>query len=243
MTALLASVCNLDEARLALDAGADILDLKDPGRGALGDLSPAQVRRIVDELGGSIPFSATIGDVPFQATAIAPRLQALADCGVDFIKVGAFGDAGDTGALQVLQAAAQQGLRIVLVLFAEDPWPRDFTPYREHGLAGVMLDTRDKSSGGLCDKLSLARLRTFVGQAREQGLYSGLAGSLTVRDIPALAGLAPGYLGFRGALCRRQQRTARLDAAAFGKVRAALEQARCSVTEQQHRGDNHGAMA
>ena len=41
MTALLASVTDLQEARMALKGGANIIDLKDPARGALGAVSNA----------------------------------------------------------------------------------------------------------------------------------------------------------------------------------------------------------
>ncbi|MGZ8249348.1 (5-formylfuran-3-yl)methyl phosphate synthase, partial [Methylomagnum sp.] len=47
MTGLLASVANLDEARLVAESGADIIDLKNPAAGALGALSVGEVARIV----------------------------------------------------------------------------------------------------------------------------------------------------------------------------------------------------
>src|SRR5712691_8352699 len=50
MTKFLASVRDVSEAEIALAAGADIIDLKEPARGALGAVEPAiiaaAVRRI-----------------------------------------------------------------------------------------------------------------------------------------------------------------------------------------------------
>ncbi|MEX0712176.1 MAG: (5-formylfuran-3-yl)methyl phosphate synthase, partial [Pirellulales bacterium] len=50
MTKLLVSVRSLAEARLALAAGVDLIDLKEPARGSLGALDPAVARQIVRSL-------------------------------------------------------------------------------------------------------------------------------------------------------------------------------------------------
>ena len=46
------SVRDADEADLAARAGADLVDAKDPARGALGALPAATVRAIVAQVGG-----------------------------------------------------------------------------------------------------------------------------------------------------------------------------------------------
>jgi uncharacterized protein (UPF0264 family) len=224
MTAMLASVRNEEEAVLARSAGVDIIDLKDPDRGALGALETELVRRIVSRHYKEIPFSATIGDVPFSADQIGPMVAAMAEAGVDFVKVGVFGDPGDMACMRTLHAASMRGIRIVLVLFAEDSFPRDFSVYARHGIAGVMLDTRDKHSGSLRDKVPDHQLQGFVTQARAANLLCGLAGSLSQADIPALITLDPDYLGFRGALCGGHCRTAGLDSEAIRQIRLSLAQ-------------------
>ena len=45
---MLASVTSVDEALIALDAGVDMIDLKNPSTGALGALDPALVKDIVE---------------------------------------------------------------------------------------------------------------------------------------------------------------------------------------------------
>ena len=75
MTALLASVTDLQEARMALEAGANIIDLKDPARGALGAVSndiQQSVTRFVDR---RRLVSATVGDLP-QRRRRAPHPRA-----------------------------------------------------------------------------------------------------------------------------------------------------------------------
>src|ERR1700758_3746331 len=66
MIRMLASVRNLDEARDAAGAGADLIDLKEPGAGALGAVSAPQIARIVHSLRAEyprLPISAAIGDL------------------------------------------------------------------------------------------------------------------------------------------------------------------------------------
>ena len=47
---LLVSVRSVEEALLAAEGGADFIDLKEPGAGALGGLPIATIRAIVDAL-------------------------------------------------------------------------------------------------------------------------------------------------------------------------------------------------
>jgi (5-formylfuran-3-yl)methyl phosphate synthase len=85
-----------------------------------------------------------------------------------------------------------------------------------------MLDTADKRRGGLRAHRGEPQLKEFVTAAREKSLWCGLAGSLKLADIDALLPLAPDYLGFRGALCDGERRTAQLDRDAFVTVRRAI---------------------
>src|SRR5262245_62857866 len=89
---LLVSVRSADEALIAVRGGADFIDCKEPARGALGDLPLPTIREIVERVrdaGIDRPLSATIGDVPMTAIdEIAQRVDAVAACGVDYVKVG-----------------------------------------------------------------------------------------------------------------------------------------------------------
>jgi dihydroneopterin aldolase len=84
-----------------------------------------------------------------------------------------------------------------------------------------MLDTADKGSGSLRAHLDPLELKSFVGQAKTNGLTVGLAGSLRAADVPVLLPLAPDLLGFRGALCNGS-RGASLDPAACAAIRALI---------------------
>lgn len=230
MTRFLASVASLDEARIALAGGADIVDLKDPSAGALGALPVGTVRAIVEAIGGACPLSATVGDLPLDPEVLAGAAVAMADTGVDFVKLGFFGASIPRECLDALVSVARHR-RLVAVLFADlDPAPRDaVAALAGAGFAGVMLDTAGKGGGSLTAHLPSARLADFVGEAHRHGLFCGLAGSLRAGDIHVLLPLAPDYLGFRSALCAGGDRTASLDDAAVRAIRRRIPQATVAV--------------
>ncbi len=218
---LLVSVRGPDEALTALRAGADLIDAKDPERGALGALVPETVRAIVAEVGGGAVTSAVAGDGT--GTAIAAAIAAMAATGVDFIKI-AVGAADDAA---LAEAAARAPGRVIGVLFAEDGvtdgWAaRSAMRLAAAGFAGAMIDTRGKSGIALPALMTATQLAAFVARCRAHGLMSGLAGSLGLADIPALSGLGPDYLGFRGGLCRGGNRREALDGARVAQAVAAV---------------------
>ena len=90
MTGMLASVNSLEEALLALSANVDIIDLKQPALGALGALETDLVKAIVNEINGRCPVSATIGDLPMQPEIVYQAVKAMAETGVDYVKIGFF---------------------------------------------------------------------------------------------------------------------------------------------------------
>jgi FolB domain-containing protein len=224
MTLLLASVRDAAEAEVALAHGADIVDLKDATRGALGALDPETVRAAVRAIAGRRPASAVTGDLPMQPDTIAAAAAAMAAAaGVQYVKVGLFPDPQREACIRRLSALARN-TKLVGVMFA-DLEPDAFGDaavlglMAETGFAGAMLDTARKGAGRLLDRMDIPSLARFVAACRTHGLIAGLAGSLEPPDIPRLLPLAPDYLGFRGALCVGGDRTAGIDPAAFRLVR------------------------
>jgi uncharacterized protein (UPF0264 family) len=218
MTLFLASVRDEAEAAIALLARADIIDLKEPRRGALGALDRDTARNIVSLIGGSTTVSATIGDLPMHVETIGAAVLEKAACGVDYVKFGLFPDGNAQRCLDALHPLALR-VPLIVVLFA-DRLP-DFDAVAAAAAmraAGIMLDTADKSSGSLLAYLAPRQLASFVTQAKSHGLTVGLAGSLTAADVPELLPLSPDLIGFRGALCNGF-RGASLDPAACAAIR------------------------
>ena len=222
MTLLLASVTGPAEAELALAHEADIIDLKDPARGALGALEPAVVRAAVTRIAGRRPTSAVCGDLPMEPDVIVAAVESMAATGAYYVKVGLFADARRADCIRALAPVAQRA-RLVGVMFADAGMDLALLPLlAESGFAGVMLDTAHKGAGRLLDHADFAILEAFVRTARAHDLLSGLAGSLEPPDVPRLLLLGPDYLGFRGALCAEHDRTAGLDPRAIGVIRALI---------------------
>ena len=220
MTGFLASVSSMEEAQLVRSLGADVIDLKDPARGALGALDEDSVRAIASLPDRNIMLSATVGDLPAYAAELESAVIGMHACGVDIVKVGVFDRTISPFMLSVLDRLAGRGISIVLVFFAE-LYPPDinFQRLRRGGITGVMLDTCEKANGNLRDKLDDGTLSEFVRKAGLAGLVTGLAGSLTREDIPPLLEINPDYLGFRGALCKQRQRTSEMDGAKVAEIR------------------------
>jgi len=223
MTGMLASVISVGEARVAYEARADVIDLKDPARGALGALKASIARVIVTTFGGKVTLSATVGDLPtMDPGEVLAAARRTGDLGVDFVKVGFFGTSRDPECVRALTTLAAE-TRLIAVLFADLALDPDLCErLAEAQFAGVMLDTARKEGPGLRGLLSQAQLSRFVHRARALGLITGLAGKLRLGDIAPLLELQPDYLGFRGALCAQHQRSAELDEQALRAVRLAI---------------------
>ena len=206
---LLVSVRDADEAALAALSGADLVDAKDPVRGALGALSPDRVRGIVARVAERARTSAVAGEPDL--AGLAPCIAAMAETGVAFVKVAVRADW--TGA-DLARAAAAAPDRLIAVLFAESGGTVDLVPrLKAAGFLGAMIDTAGKDGRRLTDHLSPPDLAAFAQACRSHGLVSGLAGSLGLDDIDRLAPLGAHYLGFRGGLCAAGDRRQGLDPA------------------------------
>jgi dihydroneopterin aldolase len=221
-TLFLASVRDAAEAELAIGAGADIVDLKDPDAGALGALAPATIDACVRAVGGRVPVSATIGDLPLEERSLCAAVLATAARGVDYVKLGLFPGGDAEGALKGLAPLAPR-IRLILVLFADALPEFDAVTFAGRiGVAGVMLDTVGKGGVSLSGLMAPERLRGLIASARARGLGIGFAGSLRAGDVPTLLALGPDLLGFRGALCRDGRRGEPLDPVRLAGIRAAI---------------------
>jgi len=221
MTGMLASVNSLEEARLILNTTVDIIDLKQPEQGALGALSTETVEIIVAEVNQQKPVSATVGDLPMQAELVFNAVKSMAATGVDYIKIGLFPGGDWQGTITRLSEITQQGDKLIAVLFADTNLDLSIIEsLKKAGFSGVMLDTMDKSKGSLTDLMALSEVKQFVSHAKAAQLLCGLAGSLKQQDIAELKTLDADYLGFRGALCKKHNRTAGLDISSIDSILA-----------------------
>lgn len=226
MMRMLVSVRSVAEARVAAQGGADFIDLKEPRDGALGALPIGTIAEVVQALRAqrsALPVSATIGDLAMtDLDAILARVDAVAACGVDYVKVGIERVAQ---ARLVLDALAGSGHAVVPVFIGDRGLDCELVA---HACAlkfpALMVDTADKLAGSLFDVVSEAELQRFVSLVRASGALVGLAGALRRPQLARLSALGPDFAGFRSAVCSGD-RSGELDPERLRALAAALHAA------------------
>lgn len=206
-TGLLVSVRSAAEAALALAGGADLIDIKEPRRGALGSADVgtwAEVQRVVT---GRAPVSAALGEL-LDAELLDRASRAV---GLRFAKIGLAGCHTASGWLRRwFQVTESLPRNVAAVPVAYADWTVAGAPSPSVALAlaqqspgrTLLIDTFDKRGGSLLEVLSLETLAEIAAEARQANVQLVLAGSLTAGDIGQLLPIAPAYVGVRGAVCR-----------------------------------------
>lgn len=222
MTKLLVSVRDSQEALAALEGGADLIDVKEPHRGALGAADAEIIQAVVHAIAGRVPTSAALGELVDLAEtvdeSVARRARQLP--ATDFAKVGLAGCVRyDDWPQRWREALAQlppetQRVAVVYADWQSCGAPDPFAVLR-HAVTlecrAVLVDTFDKSRGGLVDLWSPTELARFLTAIRTERLLAVVGGSLHAGTIPSVAALRPDYIAVRGAACRGD-RTGQVDA-------------------------------
>lgn len=206
---LLVSVASVDDARAALDGGADIIDAKDPARGALGAVSREVLRAIAGTVGGTRLLTAALGDAD-DIAAVECAAHVFAVAGAGLVKLGLAGTTDSARAAAFLSAAVRgaggAGARVVAVAYA-DAGPASLSPAAILGLAtgagaaGLLIDTINKKGPGLRATVAPDTLAALVKAAHDEGLFVALAGRLTAADLPFARDAGADVAGVRGAAC------------------------------------------
>jgi (5-formylfuran-3-yl)methyl phosphate synthase len=228
---LLVSVTDAEEARLAVAAGVDIVDVKNPAEGSLGAAGPGVLERVREAVPPERPVSAAIGDLPNLPGTAALAALGAARSGAAYVKVGLWGTSTEDDAVAVLRAVAEAvdgGASVIAAAYAdaERVASRPLPPRalvaaaRRAGVGGCLLDTAVKDGRGLLEWLSPAALAALVADGHAAGLEMALAGALRAEDLTAVRATGADIAGVRSAACRDGRRTAPLDAERIARLRA-----------------------
>lgn len=209
MTRLLVSVRSLSEAQAAAAAGVDLIDLKEPRRGALGRVSLDLASAVSKLLSPVARLSMALGEMSdwsdddWHAVTYLPP-------GIRFAKIGLAGLAADDSwrttwrrALGLLPAHAAS----VAVVYADwqlarAPAPADVLAEAIlNGCRALLVDTWSKDGGNVFDHCCRDELSPLFQRARKSGLITVLAGSLRLDDLATSLALLPDYVAVRGAVC------------------------------------------
>ncbi|MES2580442.1 MAG: (5-formylfuran-3-yl)methyl phosphate synthase [Pseudomonadota bacterium] len=213
MTQLLISVKSAEEALIALDAGVDIIDLKDPNIGALGALdlnASLQILQKVQQykqLSSSrmLPLtSATVGEGHADLDVMLKEIDARVKMGIDIIKIAVSDLFNNTDCL--IDITQSQHVKLIAVFFADQSIDLNLLEkLKDSGFYGAMIDTHKKQQN-LLEICTLSTLQKFTQICEKNGLKSGLAGSLKPLHIEDLVAINPSYIGFRGGVCSNESR-------------------------------------
>lgn len=238
-TRLLVSARDAVEAEIVLRAGVSLLDVKEPLAGPLGAASDAALREVLAVAARfSGPSDANNATRDNPTLIVSAALGELLDYqprrfppGLKLAKFGLAGCARHDDWRERWRAAVEgfpTEVSPVAVVYADAV--RAAAPAASEvleqgqtlGCRYVLVDTFDKSSGGLLDHWRLSDVACFVERVHALELRAVLAGSLSFETIRQLAPLRPDVIAVRGAACRGE-RGGTLDAARVRELLSLVE--------------------
>ncbi len=202
-TKLLVSVRDANEALAALDGGADVIDIKEPRRGALGP-APEVWHATAACVAGRRPVSAALGELLQWRAAPLPRIPE----GITWVKFGLAG-AGQIDWRKRWQRVIgdlPRHVRPVLVAYAD--WKRAEAPaweevaaFAQAHVGMLLIDTWAKDGTDLWDYLDAGALAQLAGRCRQHECRLAVGGSLSLATIPLALRCRCEWVAVRGAAC------------------------------------------
>ncbi len=210
---LLVSPINREEAIIASNGGADIVDVKNPKEGSLGANFPWVVRDVKEAVNGKQPISVAIGDFNFKPGTAALTALGAAVAGADYIKIGLYDIQTEEQAFELLTGVVKAvkdydpKKRVVASGYSDYERINSISPMLLPAIAAragadvVMVDTGVKDGKSTFEFMSEEELVKFVGLGHENGLQVAVAGSLKFEDLSLLEAIGPDIIGVRGMVC------------------------------------------
>lgn len=230
---LLVSPMNIEEAQIALDGGADIIDVKNPKEGSLGANFPWAIRAVADLAAGRVPVSATIGDLDYKPGTASLAALGAAVSGAEYIKVGLLGiqtrDQADDMLREIVKAVKgfDQRKKVVAAGYSDYLRAGSISPMllpEAAAAAGadlVMVDTAVKDGRSTFEFMSESDLKAFINLGHACGLEVAIAGTIVFEHLDMLKRLNPDIIGVRGIVCGGDRRSS-IRADLVEKLKAAI---------------------
>ena len=201
----------------------DILDLKNPEKGSLGDWEISDIKNVVKIFGEEKIISATIGDAS-NLKKVVQKIKIFDKLKLDFIKFGLFGENSEQ-MLKFLFNIKSYNFKteLVPVIFVDntiilDTAFKNLESFKTFNFNFLLLDTFSKKSGDLFENCSLNYLSKFLERSSKFGLSVGLAGKLKKSHVPNLLKLKPKIIGFRSAVCEKNDRNKKISELKLEKI-------------------------
>lgn len=228
-TAVLVSVRNARELRVAFENGVLWIDLKEPLYGALGCPESDQVSEFLecyDEITSGSGASSTtrpkisiaLGDLADSEGLPLPPLQLQR---FEMLKVGigsdALSDPATSEKLFAWQALSGSSDRFVLVHYPDatnspqKTWLQLLELAQKHGIARVLIDTLVKNGRSTLQHYSPELLGALVDQAKGFQIETMVAGSLRLTELEQVWRCGAKIIGIRSAVCQGNSRSEAID--------------------------------
>ncbi|VAX42258.1 hypothetical protein MNBD_PLANCTO02-179 [hydrothermal vent metagenome] len=246
---LLVSVRNLAEAKIAVTAGCDLLDIKEPQNGPLGMQRINVINKITEfakqeeeiaSLSKTFPLiSAALGEViewEFKIGSVAVPSE------LSFLKLGlcCLGKKNRmykewVSRWMTVRHRIEKGFsksspppQWIAVAYAdvEEANSPTLQEILEAAIAtncaGFLIDTFAKDGSTLFDSISEKELTELSLRAKEHHLMFAVAGSLREETLPLLVPVNPDIIGIRSAACCNQSRTEEISQQAIQNFQTTL---------------------
>lgn len=245
MTKLLVSVRDVEEAKIALESGVDLIDLKEPSRGALGAVDMQTARDVValrdsyQDTRVAVPLSMALGELvdyfPSDVSpgdsdfAAAPRTFDL-PTGILYYKIGLAGCAKREHWREQLEHFVRRTIcrsGFVAVTYADHEavsapsLDEVLVEAMRLGARAVLIDTAVKDGRTLLDHWSRDTLHDATREICRSHMLSVVGGGLQAELIADVARCHPDYVAVRGAACLGG-RDRKINAERIAKLRALL---------------------
>src|SRR5207248_10449919 len=180
--------------------GADLIDVKEPSRGSLGQADLDVLEAIVSKVDRRTPVSAALGEWIDWIPGSLPA-------GVSFVKWGLsrMAKVPDPAIFRLI--GRHDAPKPVLVAYAdharaESPMPCFLAQKAcEHSFSAFLIDTSVKDGTSVLDWIEPAALARIRYDLADAGVRVAFAGSLDAAAIRHLLPLAPDWFAVRGAAC------------------------------------------
>jgi uncharacterized protein (UPF0264 family) len=238
---LLVSVRDAEEAGVALSAGVDVIDVKEPARGALGRADDDTLGQIAEAVRGRTLLSFAAGEAIDSAddAALGGDFVRGDHAGYSLFKYGPAGLGRRDDWREILirvwrstkGAASPIAVAYVDYAAADAPAPEEIVQLAiDRGCAGILFDTYGKAPRLGLTALFETRLRSCIARAREAGLLVALAGSLGADDVADVRRFGADLFAVRGAACTGG-RAGRIDGARIAALKEAIAHDAASAPE------------
>jgi uncharacterized protein (UPF0264 family) len=235
MTRLLVSVRDAAEARVAVEEGVDLIDLKEPNYGSLGRATSTTACEVSGLLDGRTPLSMALGELidyfppPAEAAPTPLAVTHGLPSGLSFVKLGLAGCANSDWSRHWRELARRlpRGVGRVYVVYADAalakaPAMDDIVEEAAKADArAVLVDTYTKDGRGLFDFWTGETLRRLTADVQRHGMLVVVGGGLTTATIPQAAECEADFIAVRGAACEGP-RTGTVSAAKIRDVKRLL---------------------